>query len=239
MEIGEIISDSIHYPLEHIKSLLVYFGIIIVMTLISTFTTAGLYASSGLSNVWVSGIIAILGIVLSLIIGLLVFGYGLDIVKFGIEQSDEAPGIEMARQIKNGLKYLITLILYFIVPFLVMILLMYFNFTVGAIVGIILFIVFGLIALMGECRLAESEDLSYALNITEAIGDISKVGILKLIAVLVIIVLITFILSLIVSIIVQYGGTAGVIIGGILDGIISAYIFFFANRATGLLYSQA
>lgn len=238
MEIGEIISDSIHYPIEHVKSLLVYIVIIIVMTLISILTTAGLYASSGLSNVWVSGIIAFLGVVLSLTIGLLVFGYGLDIVKLGIEQSYEAPEIEMGRQIKNGLKYLITLIVYFIIPFLVMILLSYFNFTVGAIVGIILFIVFGLAALMAECRLAESEDLTYALNIPDAIGDIREVGILKLIAVLVIIVLIAFILSLVVSIIAQYGGTAGAIIGGILDGVISAYLFFFANRATGLLYSQ-
>ena len=87
---------------------------------------------------------------------------------------------------------------------------------------------------MGHCRLAKTEDLSAALAIGEAIGDISRVGIGKLIIFIVAIFAIAFVLSIIVVLINQWNTT----VGGVLMGILGIYLTFFASRALGLLYSD-
>ena len=88
---------------------------------------------------------------------------------------------------------------------------------------------------MGKCRLAESDSLSSALSIGEAIGDLFKVGFLKLIVVLVAIVVFIVIIAVFISLI------AGInsIIGCLLLGIFAVYAVFVINRALGLLYSDA
>ena len=87
---------------------------------------------------------------------------------------------------------------------------------------------------MGHCRLAKTEDLGNALAIGEAIGDISRVGIGKLILFIIVVVLIAFVLYFIVALIAQWNQT----VGGTLMGILGVYITFFVGRATGLLYSD-
>ncbi|MBO6104615.1 MAG: DUF4013 domain-containing protein, partial [Methanobrevibacter sp.] len=123
MEIGEIISDAIRYPLNNMKSLLIYIVIMFVMALIIIFTGIGLVAGQETNQLFASGIIGIIGLILVIIIGLLVDGYGLDIVKLGIDKSDAAPEIDIGRQVIAGLKYLIVGIVYIIIPFIVMLLL--------------------------------------------------------------------------------------------------------------------
>jgi hypothetical protein len=88
--------------------------------------------------------------------------------------------------------------------------------------------------MMGQCRLAKTEDLGYALSIGEAVGDLSKVGILKVIAFVILVVVISFILLFVVGLIGQWNN----IVGGILMGIVGVYLVFFNGRATGLLYSD-
>ena len=141
MEIGEIISDAIRYPLNHTKSLLIYIVIMFVIALIAIFTGVGLVAGQETNQLLASGIIGIIGLILIIIIALLVDGYGLDIVKLGIDKSDAAPEIDIGRQVIAGLKYLIVGIVYIIIPFIVMLLLSAINDTLGLIVGVILFII--------------------------------------------------------------------------------------------------
>ena len=87
---------------------------------------------------------------------------------------------------------------------------------------------------MAQCRLAKTEDLGNALAIGDALGDISRVGILKLIIFIVLVAIIIFVLFLIVALIARWNAT----IGGILLGILAIYIIFFEGRALGLLYSD-
>ena len=87
---------------------------------------------------------------------------------------------------------------------------------------------------MAQCRLAKTEDLGNALAIGEAIGDISRVGIVKVLLFIILIFVIAFILALIVGFIYQWNGT----VGGRLMGILGVYLTFFVGRATGLLYSD-
>ena len=52
-----------------------------------------------------------------MIIGtLLISGYGLDIVKYGIERREDGPGIDIVRQILNAIKLIIVSFVYYIIP---------------------------------------------------------------------------------------------------------------------------
>jgi hypothetical protein len=87
---------------------------------------------------------------------------------------------------------------------------------------------------MAKCRLAKTDNLGDALAIGEAIGDISRVGVGKLIAT----VLVVFVILVIVAFIIGLITSMSDIIGSILLGIFSVYFVFFYNRAIGLLYSD-
>ena len=237
MEIMEIISEALHYPLDHVKELAIYIVIMFVMALILLFTGAAATLSASGQSVAAVGAIGIIGLILVCIIGCLVGGFGLDIVKLGIERSSDAPAIEFGRQIINGIKYLILAFVYFVIPLIVMVLLSAINDTLGLFVGVILLIVFGLLLYMGICRLAKTESLGYGLNIPEAFNDLKAIGIVKVLAVLILVGIICMILNFIASIFGNFG-TAGSIISAILSAIVGAYLFFFTNRAAGLLYSD-
>ena len=241
MEIMEIIMDAINYPLNHMKELGIYIGIMFVIFLILLLTIGGVAVGASFDSVATVGIVGIIGIVLVLLICLLVEGYGLDVVKLGIERSDDAPSIDIARQVINGCKYIIMSIVYLIIPIIIMAILgaindtlglIVGNDTLGLIVGIILLIIFGLALFMGACRLAETESLGYALNVKEAINDIMSVGIVKLLVILIIIIAIGSVLSLIAGLFSGHG-TIGDIISVIISALVSAYMFFFQNRAIG------
>ncbi len=87
MEIMEIIMDAINYPLNHMKELGIYIGIMFVIFLILLLTIGGVAVGASFDSVATVGIVGIIGIVLVLLICLLVEGYGLDVVKLGIERS--------------------------------------------------------------------------------------------------------------------------------------------------------
>ena len=128
-------------------------------------------------------------------------------------------------------------IVYLIIPIIIMAILGAINDTLGLIVDIILFIVFGLALFMGACRLAETESLGYALNVKEAINDIMSVGIVKILVILIVIFVIGAILNIITGLFSGHG-TIGDILTLIIAAVVSAYMFFFRNRAIGLLYSD-
>ncbi len=213
MEIMEIIMDAINYPLNHMKELGIYIGIMFVIFLILLLTIGGVAVGASFDSVATVGIVGIIGIVLVLLICLLVEGYGLDVVKLGIERSDDAPSIDIARQVINGCKYIIMSIVYLIIPIIIMAILGAINDTLGLIVG------------------------GYALNVKEAINDIMSVGIVKILVILIVIFVIGAILNIITGLFSGHG-TIGDILTLIIAAVVSAYMFFFRNRAIGLLYSD-
>lgn len=237
MEIMEIITEAINYPLNHMKELGIYIAIMFVISLIMLLTLGVAVIGASMDSAAAVGISGIIGIILILLIALLVEGYGLDIIKLSIERSDDAPSIDIPRQIINGCKYIIMAVVYLIIPIIIMAILGAINDTLGLIVGVILFIIFGLALFMGACRLAETESLGYALNVKEAINDIMSVGIVKLLVILIIIIAIGSVLSLIAGLFSGHG-TIGDIISVIISALVSAYMFFFQNRAIGVLYSD-
>lgn len=236
MEIMEIISEALVYPFNNIKALIIYVILGIVAGLAIGGTVVGIATGATMDNAALTGITGILGVLISVVILLLIMGYELDIVKFGINRDPGAPGIDLVRQVSNAIKLLIVSIVYFIVPVIVAALLGFLlgNGILTIIIAVIITIVFALAQFMAKCRLAKTDNLGDALSVGEAIGDISRVGLFKIIALAVIVFVIALVVCFIISFINQINAT----IGGILLGIFSIYFVFFYNRAIGLLYSD-
>lgn len=237
MNLGDIISDALIYPLHNIKALVLYIvlGIIAAIvggtTIIAFLTAAG---TTGASSFALDGV-AILGIIVFILLLFLIEGYGLDIVKYGIERRSDTPNIDFARQVPNAIKLLAVDIAYYLIPAVIIFVLGFiFRDWILAIISIILVIVFALANFMARCRLAKTDSLSDALAVGEAIGDISKVGIGKLIATVILVVIIAIVIMILVGII----GSINDLVGDILFGIALVYLIFFYHRAIGLLYSN-
>lgn len=235
MDIGDIISDALVYPFQNIKALVIYVILGIIAGIAAGGTIMGMAVTASYENFAGTGITAIIGFVILIAISLLISGYTLDIVKFGIQRRADSPGIDLGRQIVNAIKLIIVGIVYFIIPVIISFVLgLFLRDWILTIIVLILTIVFSLAEFMAKCRLAKTEDLGSALAIGEAIGDISRVGIGKLLATVIIIFIVMIVISIIIGMIANYHAT----IGGILMGIFGVYAVFFYNRAVGLLYSN-
>ena len=236
MEIGEIISDAIVYPFNNIKALIIYMIIGIICGLLGGASLFGVLLAAQGNNVLMAGGLGFIGILILIIGGLLISGYGLDIVKFGIERRDDAPGIDIVRQVLNAIKVFIVGFVYYIIPAIIGWLLstLLGKGILTTIIILIISIVFAFAQFMAICRLAKYDSLGEALAIGEAIGDVSKVGMLKVLATIIAVFIIALIIAIVIGVIMQYNN----LIGGVLFGVFGVYLTFFYNRAVGLLYSQ-
>ena len=238
MGVGDIIGDAISYPFKNIKSLVLYAVLGIIAGIIGGASVLSIIASlssKGWAGFAFSGL-SIVGIIVFIIVIFLIEGYGLDIVKYGIERRAECPGIDIGRQVTNAVKLIIVYIVYYIVPAIITFVLgLFLKDWILTILSIIIFIVFTLANFMAKCRLAKTDSLGEALAIGEAIGDISKVGLGKIIATVVVIAIVLIVIAFIIALISNWNAT----VGSVLLGIFAVYFVFFYNRAVGLLYSEA
>ncbi|WP_407431033.1 DUF4013 domain-containing protein [Methanobrevibacter sp.] len=235
MDLGEILKDSLAYPINNIKSLIVYgiLGIIVGIVVGSSFVGMVISINGGkVVETLASGFI---GFIVALFVGFIVSGYQLDIIKFGIERRNDGPSFDVMRQFFNGVKLFVVSLVYYIIPLIIVAILgLFLQNWIMAIITFILFVIFALAQFMAQCRLAKTEDLGVALAIGDAIGDISRVGILRLLLFIIMVFLIAFILFFICALIMRWNNT----VGGILMGFIGVYVMFFSGRASGLLYSD-
>ena len=236
MEIGEILGDALAYPLHNIKSLIIYLIIGIVTGILGGASLFGMLAEVSGKNILAAGGFGFLGILIMVIGALLISGYGLDIVKYGIERREDGPGIDFVRQISNAIKLIVVTFVYYVIPAIVAWLLytLLGKGILTVIVVLIIYIVFAFAEFMAICRLAKYDSLGAALAIGEAINDVSQVGMLKVLVT----VLAVFIIAVIIAIIFALIYRINNILGGILLGIFGVYLVFFYNRAIGLLYSE-
>ena len=237
MGIGDIIGDALAYPFSNIKALVLYIVLGIIAGVIggaALISSALSFSSKGVAGFAFSGL-TIIGLIVFILVLFLIEGYGLDIIKYGIERRADSPGIDFGRQVSNAIKLIVVSFVYYIIPAIIILVLgLFLRDWILTIISIILIIVFALANFMAKCRLAETDNLGDALAIGEAIGDISKVGLGKIIAT----VLVIFIILIVVAFIIALIANMNNIIGGILLGIFAVYFVFFYNRAIGLLYSD-
>ena len=242
MDLGEIIKDALSYPTKNLNALLLYIvlgllvGIVAVLTGMGSISTGSLNFGAGVA-------VGTIGIIVIICLALLMTGYSLDIVEFGINKRDDAPEVDFARQIINGLKYLVTTIVYMIIPIIVMVVLMFVNQTLGLVIGLILMLIFSFALSMGVCRLSKTESLSQALSIGESFNDLRQIGVGKVVITLIVATIvgfiIVFILSFILGLILSIAPAAVIAtVVTIVSSILDAWLLFYENRVMGLLYSD-
>ncbi|WP_323735783.1 DUF4013 domain-containing protein [Methanosphaera sp. ISO3-F5] len=235
MEISEIINDALRFPFNNIMSLVLYFALSFIAALIAIFTGVSAVLTTR-TNSGAGIIVTLIGIALCLVISFIIDGYALDIVKSGINRNNYGPSIDLTRQLFNGIKLFIVQIVYLIIPIIVAVILsLFLQRWIVAIISFILIILFGFVLSMAVCRLAKTEELNYALNISEAIGDLQTIGITKVLITVFAVVVITFIVVAILQLIF---GAISKDIASIVTGLASIYFLFFSNRVNGLLYSE-
>lgn len=107
------------------------------------------------------------------------------------------------------------------------------SFAITGLVALVLVIIFAFLLTMGESRLANTGSLSEALNIVESYKDITRIGIGKVVAVVLLIIIVIAVIN----------GILGYVYGqipqlSIISVLVAPYLMFFQQRATGLLYSD-
>ena len=107
------------------------------------------------------------------------------------------------------------------------------SLAITGLVAIVLLIIFAFIATMGQARLANTGSLGQAINIPEAAKDLARIGIGKVVAV---IILVAIVMAVINGILGQIYGQVPQL--SILSIIVTPYLAFFSQRASGLLYSD-
>jgi hypothetical protein len=238
MGVGDIIGDALAYPFSNIKALVLYVILGIIAAIIggaAVISLATALSTKGFAGFAFSGL-SIVGIIVFILVLFLIEGYGLDIIKYGIERRSDSPGIDFGRQVSNAFKLIVVSIVYYIIPAIIILILgLFLRDWILTIISIILIIIFALANFMAKCRLAKTDNLGDALAIGEAIGDISRVGLGKIIATVVVI----FVILVIVAFIIGLISSVSDIVGSVLLGIFAVYFVFFYNRAIGLLYSDA
>lgn len=238
MNLGEIFSDAIKYPFSDITNFLIV-GVLAVLASLSS-----VLASFGVE----SGLVYILAVIIGFVFTLIITGYSVDVVKKGIEHSNDFPAIDLEANLINGIKAIIIGIVYMIIPIIIAVILMIIFGVIGAgidhvvaslglasIIIIILFIIFGIFEMVALARFADTKELGEALNIGAVLEDVQKIGIVKIIVFVIIIMIIALIAAIIISLF-AFIPYIGVIIATLLLG---AFALLFSNKALGLLYSDA
>ncbi len=279
MEIMDIIKEAFIFPSQNLEKLAIYIALTFLLGFLTVIGVVGF--AMGVTKTDFSMIALIIGIIVSviaLVLGFIITGYQISILKSGIDLDDEAPSFVWDDNLVTGIKMLVVGIVYMIIPAIIVLIVGLItnipgqfmeiiqnnaatsanataiaagsapvlngipeatmaafmgSITITVIIAVIVFIIFAFLEAMGESRLANTGSLGEALNIVEAYRDITRIGIGKVIAVLVLVIVVVAVIT----------GILGYIYGeipqlSILSIIVTPYLAFFTQRAKGLLYSD-
>ena len=274
MEIMDIIKDAFTFPANNLKALAIY---IVITFIVGILATGGFITTIFSVNSTAYLVVSAILFIIAFIIGLILAGYEIDIIKTGIEGDGLAPDIDFKGDLVRGIKAIVVAIVYFIIPAIITIIVAFLTNVPGNVVDIVgyvnqtvtnvngtavsnsvfgmipenvianlagsvsitilvalvLFIIFSFIQYMANARLANTDSLGDALNIPEAVRDISRIGFAKVIATVILVMIIVIVITGILSYIYQQ-----IPILSILNIIVTPFLVFAMNRANGLLYSD-
>ena len=273
MDVIEIIKDALVFPSKNIQVLLIYVVLSIVAAGFSVGGTLAYILGFVTPELFMWGGIAA---IISMLIGWVLSGYLVSVIKSGIDLDDEVPEFVWWDNFITGFNNFIVTIVYFLIPAVIVAIVGYLtnitgNFMVvlqGIVsqassvymgnstvfisdalsqaianlavslaltmtVAVVVFVIFSFFQTMAEARLANTGSLCEALNVLEAAKDILRIGIGKVVIVVLLVIIIVGIINMILSAIFNY-----VPILSILSIVVTPYLIFFAQRAVGLLYSD-
>lgn len=276
MEILDIIKEAFVFPSQNLEKLAIYIVITFVLSILLVGGVA--LIALGVMDSTASAVIGAIMFIAALIVGFIISGYQVGILKSGIDMVDEAPSFDWKNDLITGIKLLIVNIVYFIIPAIIVLIIgvitnvpgtimqaakeaavspanataaanstgaavssisqttaaaLATSLTITAIVALVLFIIFAFLHTMGQARLANTGSLGEAVNIREAFNDLTKIGIGKVVALVILIMVIVAVINGILGYI--YGQVPQL---SILSMVVAPYLAFFTQRAAGLLYSD-
>lgn len=120
MDITEIIKDAFMFPSKDFGKLTTY----IVITIVACFFSIGAIFKIAFGIILSDNTRLLIGLallIIAIILGLVIKGYQISIIKSGIEEEETVPEYELKRNLLNGIKFLILDIIYFIIPAIVLV----------------------------------------------------------------------------------------------------------------------
>ncbi len=111
MNLREIITDAIKYPISDTRKFLIFCVLIILMSL------STILPSYGVKNDTLTIILSLV----TLIVSFIVLGYSVDVIKAGVDGDDTLPDFDYVKQFVIGIKAMILEIIYFIIPAVIVI----------------------------------------------------------------------------------------------------------------------
>jgi len=102
------------------------------------------------------------------------------------------------------------------------------------VIAIVLYIIFTLLSLMGEARLARTGSIDDAISFRQSYSDLKEIGIGKTLALLILLFIVVAIVVFIM-VLVSLIPIAGILIATLIG---APFLVFMQNRAYGLLYSE-
>ena len=148
MELSEIIKDALVYPLNNVKSLILFVIIGAITGILGGASLIAMASQVSGNHYVAAGGFGFIGILVLIIGTLLISGYGLDIVKYGIERREDGPGIDIVRQVLNAIKVIIVSFVYYIIP-AVIAWLLYTLLGRGILTVLVVFIILKILLILG------------------------------------------------------------------------------------------
>ncbi len=273
--ITDCVVEGLKYPFNDIKKLLGLGGLFALISAISVFmsvksldifrTTVHLVENTNttLSHLPYSQlptgdiyILAALGVV-SFIISLFILGYQYDVVKFSIEKRNDLPEFsDILGMFIKGIKYLIVVVAYNVIPMIVLVGGMALIGNSSALIAIavisaVLFIIANFLLIMALNNMIVHDSLKKAFDFSEIMNNISNLGwgkyigivIFTVIVYMIIMVAVSFVLSFL-SILFAATISNQVLVVSVVMSVVEAlfvdsYAALFFNRVCGSIYRES
>ena len=132
MEITEIIKDSLMFPANNLKALAIYIAITFVVGIL---VAGGIFSALGIQNSALYGILSFILFIIAILVGFILSGYEIDIIKTGIDFEDLAPDFDWKADLIRGIKAIIVAIVYFIIPAIITLIVAFITNVPGNIVN--------------------------------------------------------------------------------------------------------
>ncbi|MDO5823791.1 DUF4013 domain-containing protein [Methanobrevibacter sp.] len=271
VSITDCIGEGLKYPFNDIKKLLgfgVLFALANLISLAISIKAVDVLRAFGQLNHYGSfmfnvsrlpsgDVNMLIGLsIVSFIILLLIMGYEWSIVKFSIDKRNDLPGLfNVLELFGNGIRYFIVTLAYNIVPIAMLIMgLEFINEPYGiclVLISLLLFIIVYFILIMALNNMIAHDKFKKAFDFSEIIGNISNLGWIKYVGIivftfivyLIIIAAVSFILSFAAVFIAGFINNQVIVVSAILTTIngllVSSYLGAFYNRVFGSIYRES
>ncbi len=133
MEITEIIKESFMFPANNLKALAIYIAITFVMGIL---IAGGIFSMIGVENSALYAILSFILFIIAVVVGFILAGYEIDIIKSGINFDELAPEFNWKADLIRGIKAIIVGIVYFIIPAIITIIVAFITNVPGNIVNV-------------------------------------------------------------------------------------------------------